>query len=77
MASSYILDYENAANACQERRETIAQWKKRAAFDAGETSTLLEIGKKINNLGIKAKTHYTFPVRLFCIANISLLQIFS
>ena len=32
LAWSYILDYENAANPFPERKETIANWKKRAAI---------------------------------------------
>jgi len=32
LAWSYILDYENAANPFNERKETIANWKKRAVI---------------------------------------------
>lgn len=68
LAWSYILDYENAANPFPERRETIALWKRRAAFDTGETRRLLEIAKKINSIGIKAKDslHIASSIILQC-----------
>lgn len=55
LAWSYILDYENAANPFPERKETIANWEKRAAVDTGETKTLLDLARKLNTNGIKAK----------------------
>ena len=55
LAWSYILDYENAANPFPERKETIANWKKRAAVDTGETKTLIDLAHQINKSGVKAK----------------------
>ena len=40
LAWSYILDYENGANPFLERKETIANWKKRAAVDTDETKVV-------------------------------------
>jgi len=45
LAWSYILDYENAANPFPERKETIANWKKRAAVDTDETKILLDVAR--------------------------------
>ena len=55
LAWSYILDYENAANPFPERKETIANWKKRASVDTDETKLLLDIAKDLGISGIKAK----------------------
>ena len=55
LAWSYILDYENAANPYPERKETIANWKKRAAVDTDETKILLDVARQLNASGIKAK----------------------
>jgi hypothetical protein len=55
LAWSYILDYENAVNPFPERKETIANWKKRASVDTGETKMLLDLAIQLNYSGIKAK----------------------
>ena len=55
LAWSYILDYENEANPFPERKETISNWKNKATVDTGETKTLIEIAKQLNNQQIKAK----------------------
>ena len=55
LAWSYILDYENEANPFPERKETIANWKNKATLDTGETKTLIEIAKQLNNQQINAK----------------------
>lgn len=55
LAWSYILDYENEENPFTERKETIANWKKRAAVDTGETKILLDVARQLNTSGIKAK----------------------
>jgi hypothetical protein len=55
LAWSYILDYENAANPFPERKETIANWKKRATVDTDETKILLDLARQLNAIGIKAK----------------------
>ncbi len=55
LAWSYILDYENEANPFTERKETIANWKKRASVDTDETKLLLDLAKDLSKSGIKAK----------------------
>jgi len=55
LAWSYILDYENAANPFPKRKETIANWKKRAVADTDQTQSLLELASKLNTSGIKVK----------------------
>jgi hypothetical protein len=55
LAWSYILDYENAANPFPERKETIANWKKRASVDTDETNSLLDLASQLNTSGIKVK----------------------
>jgi hypothetical protein len=48
LAWSYILDYENEANPFPERKETIANWKRKATFDTGESSSILMLALKLN-----------------------------
>jgi hypothetical protein len=55
LAWSYILDYENSANPVPERKETIANWKKRATVDTNETKTLIDLAQQLSTSGIKAK----------------------
>ena len=55
LAWSYILDYENAANPFPERKESIANWKKRAIVNTDETHNLLELARQLNANGIKSK----------------------
>lgn len=55
LAWSYILDYENTANPFTERKEIIANWKKRAVADTNETQILLDIARQLNASGIKVK----------------------
>jgi len=43
LAWSYILDYENEANPFPERKETKANWKKKAIANNGETRKLLKL----------------------------------
>ncbi|MCL1932683.1 MAG: PIN domain-containing protein [Candidatus Azobacteroides sp.] len=52
---SYILDYENAANPYQNRRLTIAKWKKTAVLDVDASEAIVSCGKKIMQKGIKKK----------------------
>jgi len=68
LAWSYILDYENAANPFPERKEIIANWKKRAAVDTNETKTLLDMASQLNTRGIKAKDalHIASSVDMQC-----------
>jgi len=39
---SYVLDYENSANPCDERRLEIQRWKDLSAFQIEETPDVLE-----------------------------------
>jgi hypothetical protein len=55
LAWSYIPDYENAANPFNERKETIANWKKRATVNTDENKILLDMARQLNTNGIKAK----------------------
>lgn len=55
LAWSYILDYENSANPFSERKEIIANWKKRAVVDTDEMNILLGLARQLNKSGIKAK----------------------
>lgn len=50
---SYILDYENAKNPFQERREQIAKWKKYANTDMEAEDGLIHLAKSLNQLGLK------------------------
>lgn len=55
LAWSYMLDYENSANPFPERKESIANWKKRAVIETSATDVLLALANKLNTSGIKAK----------------------
>ena len=52
---SYILDFENEQNPFNERRISIAKWKKFASIDIEETEDLLNKAHSLVNLGLKAK----------------------
>ncbi len=52
---SYILDYENAHNPYEHRKNTINSWKDIACDYVGETEELLTIAEDINNKGSKSK----------------------
>lgn len=68
LAWSYILDYENAANPFDERKETIANWEKYAVTDTDETKSILEEAVKLNKKGIKTKDalHLACSIELRC-----------
>ncbi len=55
LAWSYILEYENSVNPYPERKETIENWKKYAAFDTDETKNIIELAKALQTKGIKSK----------------------
>jgi len=50
---SYILDYENAKNPFQERREQIGKWKKYAHTDMEAEDDIIHLAKSLNQLGLK------------------------
>jgi len=52
---SYILDFENEQNPFNERRISIAKWKKFVLADIEETENLLTKAHSLANLGLKAK----------------------
>ncbi len=52
---SYILDFENAANPFEERRNAIGLWRTRAVIDVGETPGLLANAKLLTAQGIRSK----------------------
>jgi predicted nucleic acid-binding protein len=68
LAWSYILDYENEANLFSERKETIANWKKRATIDTDETKTILDLANQLHASLIKAKDalHVASSVAMQC-----------
>ena len=68
LAWSYMLDYENAANPFPERKETIANWKKRASIDTDQTKTLLDLANQLMARGVKAKDslHIASSVAMQC-----------
>jgi hypothetical protein len=50
---SYILDYENTANPCEERRAEIQRWEKLADCRAVETPEIIDLMKKFVEIGLK------------------------
>jgi predicted nucleic acid-binding protein len=52
---SYILDFENAANPFEERREAVGRWKTRAAVDLAETPDILASARTLLQHGIRPK----------------------
>jgi predicted nucleic acid-binding protein len=65
---SYILDYENAANPCEERRAEIQRWEKLAACHAVETHEIIALMKKFVQTGLKPldALHVACAVTLDC-----------
>ena len=55
LAWSYILDYENAANPYEDRRDAIAQWKGQAAIDIGVGDAIVRRAQAIAQCGIRNK----------------------
>jgi len=68
LAWSYILDYENAANPFEERRATVASWRRRSVMDVSENPVLLERAKALVALGIRSKDalHVACAVEAAC-----------
>lgn len=52
---SYVLDYENAFNPYEERRNAIAGWRRYASADTDETKALITQANMLTRLGLKAK----------------------
>ena len=55
LAWSYILDLENSANPFEERRTTISGWRRFAKIDVEASPALLQRGRALAALGLKAK----------------------
>jgi predicted nucleic acid-binding protein len=68
LAWSYILDYENAANPFDERRATVASWRRRSVVDVSENPVLLERAKSLVALGLRSKDalHVACAVEATC-----------
>jgi len=52
---SYILDYENAFNPFEERKNIIEKWKSKAILDIEENEHILQNAKELVSLGLKSK----------------------
>jgi len=52
---SYILDYENAFNPFEERKNIIEKWKSKAMLDIEENEHILQNAKELVSLGLKSK----------------------
>ncbi len=65
---SYILDYENAANPCEERQAEIQRWEKLADCSIVETPKVLQLMKKGQEVGLKPldALHVACAVALEC-----------
>jgi predicted nucleic acid-binding protein len=49
---SYVLDFENASNPYEDRREQIGTWKRYAQLVVTESPVLLQLSQKLNRLGL-------------------------
>lgn len=65
---SFALDYENAQNPFEDKRNSIAPWKKIAADYCPPSETLRARGKEIMNLGIQEldALHITCAIEKQC-----------
>ncbi len=52
---SYILDFENAANPFDERKNAIEVWRRRAVVDVEETPEVLERAEALRAKSLKSK----------------------
>ena len=52
---SYMLDYENAANPYEEKKNAIAPWKEIAEYYCPSSEDILSTGRNIIKYGIKIK----------------------
>ncbi len=55
LAWSYILDFENDANPFEERRTSIATWRRLASVDVYETDEIIARAQRLNEVGFKPK----------------------
>jgi len=52
---SYILDFENAQNPFQERKQAIKKWRQLSSQDIEQTDQILNMAQHVTQFGIKAK----------------------
>ena len=55
LAWSYILDFENAQNPFEQRKETIRNWREIAYIDIDENEKIIKLAEQIAVTGIKPK----------------------
>ncbi len=65
---SYMLDYENSQNPYEEKRAAIALWRDIAREYCSASDDILSLGRKIMELGIRAKDalHIACAVKCGC-----------
>ncbi|MBL9153325.1 MAG: PIN domain-containing protein [Verrucomicrobiales bacterium] len=68
LAWSYLLDYENAANPSEERRESITVWRKYAVIDTAQSEEILDMAHAIHQEGIREldALHLAAAISLKC-----------
>ena len=52
---SYMLDFENAENPFNDRKEAISRWRQHAVTDIQETQALIVVARQIATAGVKNK----------------------
>jgi predicted nucleic acid-binding protein len=55
LAWSYIIDFENAANPFDDRREAIQRWRTEAVIDVDESAKVLTLASRMESNGLRAK----------------------
>ena len=68
LAWSYILDFENSVNPYEERKNTIADWRKIATVDINVSDEIVALGKTIMSKGVKKKDalHIACAIKANC-----------
>jgi len=52
---SYILDYENAENPYEQRKNSILNWKDVAVLDCDEDEEIISMAQEFASMGLKTK----------------------
>ena len=55
LAWSYMLDFENAQNPFEQRKETVQNWREIAFIDINENDKVISLAEKIASKGLKPK----------------------
>jgi len=65
---SYILDFENAENPYEQRRDSIFNWKEIAVLDCDEDDEIILLAEEFASKGLKAKDslHIACAIRGKC-----------